>query len=43
MPYIRNLDQISKRRVTLIAFPLNIIASVQWVGIWADLNVTPAH
>ena len=25
MPYIRNLDQISKRRVTLIAFPLNII------------------
>lgn len=25
MPYIRNLDQIGKRRVTLIAFPLNII------------------
>jgi arylformamidase len=25
MPYIRNLEQISKRRVTLIAFPLNII------------------
>ena len=25
MPYIRNLGQISKRRVTLIAFPLNII------------------
>jgi kynurenine formamidase len=25
MPYICNLDQISKRRVTLMAFPLNMI------------------
>ena len=25
MPYICNLNQISKRRVTLMAFPLNII------------------
>ena len=27
MPYLKNLDRISKYRVTLIGFPLNIIGA----------------